>query len=112
MSFPISDDLRLDVDTLNWTLRQRAGTDKEGKEVWKPIAYYTSLAGALQGISNRQLKSCSDFEDVLDAINKLYTDIERWFPEGEDLMKRLRQMDSEKIPQPKDDEEEGEPDWI
>ena len=110
MSFPISDDLRLKVDTMGWTLQRKEGLDKDGKENWKSFKYYTSLAGALQGISDQQLKSCSDFDDVLVAINKLYEDIERWFPEGQDLMKRLRQMDSEAIPQPA--EEEGEPDWL
>lgn len=74
----IGKDWKIESDPLNITLYRRMVAKKSGKEYWKAEGYYSSVANALKGLVNFEVKETGmkEFREVAKKIDGLYAQID------------------------------------
>ena len=78
----INDDWQIVSDPYNWILRQRIVAEDSGKERWDTEGYYPTLAAAVKGAIDQEVKVPADLYGVLAKLDELYQLISCTFKDG------------------------------
>jgi hypothetical protein len=81
---PINSEWQLKSEPRNWILQRKTSaddpTDDESSEPgWKSIGYYCTLADAVIGMVNREIRVPADVKGVLAKLDELYALINERF---------------------------------
>ena len=64
-------DYFIETDERQYKVRTKAGTDKKGNDIFKTIAYCTTLTGALKFIPQQVLRDNEDINIIKDKLTQI-----------------------------------------
>lgn len=77
MNIHLRDNYYLRSDSLNYMPSQLVGTDKEGKPVYKALAYHSTLSGALQAFVEQYIREsdATTWQELKVTLDAVHADI-------------------------------------
>ncbi|MDF2873352.1 MAG: hypothetical protein K0R22_35 [Sporomusa sp.] len=84
----INDDWQIISDQYNWILQQRFVAEESGKERWSTEGYYPTLAGAVKGLVENEIKVPADIKGILEKLEVLRHLIDGRFQDEDSIISR------------------------
>lgn len=76
------DDYFIESDERQYKVRIKAGVDKKGNEIFKTLAYCTTLSGVLKFIPEQAIRDNEDINIIKDKLSQIEQEIKLIEKEG------------------------------
>ena len=88
-------DYFIETDERQYKVRKYIGKDKDGKDVYKSIAYCNTFSYALKFISEQTIRDNDDINIIIDKLTKIgaeIKDIDKYIKENQNYKERYEEL--------------------
>lgn len=88
-------DYFIETDERQYKVKTKTGVDKDGNDIYKSIAYCTTLAGTLKFIPEQDIRGNDDISIVIEKLTQIEQDIkliDEYVKENENYKERYEEL--------------------